>query len=64
MQKYIVTYGIACVEEDDGIKELISQIPDVSNNREEVEQLVKLCNEQHLSPIHLQDVVDDLLATV
>ena len=64
MQKYIVTYGIACIEEDDGIKELISQIPDVSTNLEEVEQLVTLCNEQQLSPIHLQDVVDDLLATV
>jgi hypothetical protein len=64
MQKYVVTYGIACVEEDDGIKELISQIPDVSTNLKEVEQLVTLCNEQQLSPIHLQDVVDDLLATV
>ena len=64
MQKYILTYGIACVDEDDGTKELITQIPDISTDREKVERLVTVCNEQQLSPIHLQDVVDDLLATV
>lgn len=61
MKKYIITYGIACIEEDDGISELIIQIPDISTDREKIEHLVQLCNVLQLSPIHLQDVVDDYI---
>ena len=63
MTKHIITYGIACVEEDDGTKELITQIPDITTSREKAEHLVKLCNEQKLSPVHLADVVDDMIGT-
>ena len=61
MKKYILTYGIACVEEDNGHAELVAQISDISTNQEKMEELVKLCNKMQLSPIHLRDIVDDFI---
>ena len=37
-------------------------VEDLSLNRSEVEKLVKLCNEQDLSPLHFRDVLEDFLA--
>ena len=56
-----MTYGIACVEEDDGYTELVTQISDVSTNQNEMESLVKLCNQMQLDPIHLRDVGEDFI---
>ena len=36
-------------------------VEDLSLNRSEVEKLVKLCNEQDLSPLHFRDVLEDFL---
>ncbi len=49
------TYGI-CVT--DGVR-VIEEIPDISPNREQVNELVSLCNRLKLSSIHLHDVVED-----
>lgn len=46
------TYGIS-------YKEIV--IEDISTNKTNVEKLVRLCNELELSPIHLNDVVEDFL---
>ena len=37
-------------------------VEDLSLNRKEVEELVKLCNDLELSPQHLHDVLEDFLA--
>lgn len=59
--KYILTYGIACIETVNEKTELIASIPDVTTNRELAELLLHKLNEYLLSPEHLADVVDDLL---
>ena len=57
-QKY-TGYGI--VAEDNGT--LIEIMEDVSLNKEEIEELVRRCNEGSLELIHLKDVVDDFLVS-
>ena len=59
-----IGFGIAAVEEYDGITTILESISDISANIEPVEHLVELCNNLQLDPIHLQDVVTDFLATV
>jgi len=48
----IKTYGITCENR---------VIKDISTDKKKVESLIKLCNENNLSPIHLDDVIDDFL---
>ncbi len=36
-------------------------VRDISPDREAVAALVRLCNEGHLSPLHLADVIEDFL---
>ena len=55
-----VSYGIAVY--DSGISTVIASIRDLSPDREAVEELVRLCNQFELSPIHLNDVAEDFLA--
>ena len=64
MKLYIVTYGIACIEENVGKRELVTEIPGVTLNRSEIETLVRLCNDVSLCPDYLKDVVDDLICTI
>lgn len=59
--KYVLTYGVACVEESSGIRELISRLPDVTTDRDRAERLVNMLNKHKLSPEYLNDVVEDLL---
>lgn len=59
--KYVLTYGIACVEEIDEECELIAEVPGITSSLEKAQRLVRLCNEGNLSPEHLKDVVDDLV---
>ena len=59
-----IGFGIAAVEEYDGITTILESISDISSDIEPVEHLVELCNNLQLDPIHLQDVVTDFLATV
>lgn len=55
-----VTYGIRVSEEG---REL-GFIPDVSTDGEAVERLAANCTAEVLDPIHLDDVIEDLLAEV
>lgn len=48
----VETYGITC---DD------REIKDISTNKEKVESLINLCNKNNLSPMHLDDVIEDFL---
>ena len=48
----IESYGITCGERE---------IKDISTNKQKVENLIHLCNEKKLSPIHLDDIIDDFL---
>ena len=61
--KRYTTYGIAARlphdSEQDGIT--IAAIPDISTDMAEVDALVARCNRLALSPVHLNDVVEDFL---
>ena len=57
-------FGIAAVEEYDGVTTVLESISDISTDIEPIERLVKVCNNLQLDPIHLQDVVSDFLSTV
>ena len=41
--------------------EILASIPDVFFDRQKAEHLADLCNEGHLSLLHLRDVVEDAL---
>ena len=62
--KYVLTYGIACVNEDGKSRELITEISSVTTELSVAEKLVEMLNENQLSADHLADVVNDLLAKV
>ena len=62
--KYILIYGIACIEENMGMTEVVVRVPDVTCNREDAERLVDFCNDLQLSPLQLRDAVEDLLERV
>ncbi|MBE6584693.1 MAG: hypothetical protein E7649_06950 [Ruminococcaceae bacterium] len=59
--KYIKTYGIACIQEQNGQCEIVKQIHSVTADPQLIDQMLSLFNEHHLSPIHLEDAVEDLL---
>lgn len=40
---------------------IIRSIPDISVNRNALEELVRKCNESNLAIVHMQDVVEDWL---
>lgn len=59
-----VCYGIAVEEEQDGVSVILQSVSDIAVCSDRLEQLVDLCNELELDPIHLNDVVDDYLASL
>ena len=59
-----IGFGIAAVEEYDGVTTVLESISDLSSDIKPIERLVKVCNNLQLDPIHLQDVVTDFLVTV
>ena len=58
-----IGFGIAAVEEYDGVTTILESIPDLSSDINPIECLVEVCNDLQLDPINLQDVVTDFLAT-
>ena len=52
-----VTYGITV--RCDG--EEVLSISDISTDKEKVERLAKLCNDNQLSICHIYDVIEDIL---
>ena len=59
-----IGFGIAAVEEYDGVTTILESIPALSSDINPIERLVKVCNNLQLEPIHLQAVVTDFLVTV
>ena len=51
------TYGIGAIH--NGV--LVTEIRDISTNYNKIKNLVYLCNDENLSPIHLMDVVEDFI---
>ena len=60
--KYIMTYGIACIDEQQGKKELLSEIGNVTTNIEEAQHLVNTFNARMLSPEQLKNAVCEYLS--
>jgi len=54
------SYGIAVISTEDNVTVLCS-IEDVTDERNELANLVELCNEEKLEIEHLQNVVEDFL---
>ena len=52
------SYGLVVKEDDTTLK----QIDDVSLEKNDVVNLVKLCNKLELSPVHIDDVIEDFMA--
>jgi len=55
-------YGIAYVDFSDGVPVILKAIPDLSTDKDRVQQLAALCTELQISPMHLRDVIDDFLS--
>lgn len=64
MTKYVVTYGIACITDENGRSEPVAEIGNVSADLCEVERAVRLLNENSVSPEHLNDIIDDMISKV
>ena len=54
------SYGISAISTEDNITVLCS-VEDITDEQEELTQLVELCNAEQLSIEHLQNAVDDFL---
>ncbi len=57
--KGISTYGIIALDSD----KVVSEIDDISVNRESVEELVCLMNREQLSLIHFRDAVENSIVS-
>ena len=57
----IVSFGMAIAEEHNGSVTILKTFADLSPNFADVEKLVRLCNEQKLDLIHLDDVINDFI---
>lgn len=74
MKKYILTstiyhtgkdiafYGIALIKTDGMTHELVTAFNDLTENKDKVQNLVDLCNENNLSCVHFKNAIQDLLA--
>lgn len=54
-------YGISAYSVEDGETKLLAHISDVFLDMQKAEQFASLCNRLALDPIHLPDVVADML---
>lgn len=55
------SYGLNVVAEEAGAETLLSVIQDISVDRAFVEALAQTFEQQQLEPIHLPDVLEDVL---
>ena len=56
------SYGIALCQTDAGVPIIIRSVADLTADRERAAALVNRCNRLALSPIHLDDIIEDFLA--
>ena len=54
------SYGIAVIGTEDNVTVLCS-VEDITDKRDALASLVKLCNEEKLEMEHLQSIVEDFL---
>ena len=59
-----VGYGIALVQEQDGIPMVLDSVSDLSPDRRKTEKLAETCNSSQLSSLHFRDVVNDFLLSL
>ncbi|MBE6572620.1 MAG: hypothetical protein E7656_10270 [Ruminococcaceae bacterium] len=59
---YRTSWGVALVETSGDIAVVIDEYSDISQNIEDITNLVRLCNEMELDKSHFADVVEDFLA--
>lgn len=55
-----ITYGIAA-HDTASPKNVIAYIRDITPDKKSLERFVDLCNREDLSPVHLNDAVEDFL---
>lgn len=57
------SYGIVAYAdaESDGTATVIASVHDVTSDKTRLAELVQRCNRLKLSPIHLEDVIEDFL---
>lgn len=55
------SFGISAQEQVQGVWVQRSFVSDVSVQQQLVEELTRLCTDGQLDPVHLMDVVEDLL---
>ena len=53
-------YGIDVL---DNFKNVIKTVKDIFFNKQKAENFIKLCNEEKLELVHLQDVIEDILCS-
>lgn len=58
------SYGIAITETANGESIILKTIADISPIKIHIDELVSLCNELYLHPLHLDDVIEDFLAGI
>ena len=56
------SYGIALCQTDAGVPIIIRSVTDLTTDRERATSLVERCNRLALSPIQLDDIIEDFLA--
>lgn len=56
-------YGIAVYADakNDSSAEMVAAVHDVTSDRKQMDELIEKCNRLSLSPVHLQEVIDDFL---
>ena len=55
------SYGLRVTEKEKGEKHVILIVPNVTDARRTAKQLARLFTKEQLDPIHVEDVLEDLL---
>lgn len=60
-----ISYGIVACSNvgTDGTATIVASVLDITNDKRRICALIKCCNDLNLSLIHLNDVVEDFLAS-
>ncbi len=56
-----VVYGVDLREENDPAAPIYQSVPDVFFDLEKAQEFIENCNALRLNPIHLMDVIEDVL---
>jgi len=57
-------FGIATIIKNDEYLAVVEEYSDLSDSIELVKNLVKICNDSELDPVHLKGVVEDFMISV